>query len=109
MADYGQKCAAEFDYMLSKCKSKGDADGGLPIFLSIESDNGIKILANAAGLRSLRATETPSFEALRSFVEPAAIKISSSSSINMLVHLISKWRKVHLPKLPLFLTVLILW
>ncbi|KAG6750420.1 hypothetical protein POTOM_044913 [Populus tomentosa] len=39
------------------------------------ADNGFKILANAAGLRSLRAVETHSFEALRSPMESAAIKI----------------------------------
>lgn len=71
-----------------------DADGGLPSLPRLRfnkegnllavtiADNGIKILANAAGLRSLRATEAPSFEALRSSNEPAAIKISSSSAIN---------------------------
>jgi hypothetical protein len=40
------------------------------------ADNGFKILANAAGLRSLRAVETQSFEALRSPMESAAIKVT---------------------------------
>lgn len=38
-------------------------------------DSGIKILANAAGMRSLRSVEAPPFEALRSAPEPAAIKV----------------------------------
>lgn len=39
------------------------------------ADNGIKILANGVGLRSLRATEAPSFEASKSSIEPTAIKV----------------------------------
>lgn len=39
------------------------------------ADNGFKILANAAGLRSLRPIEPPSFEALRSPIESAAAKV----------------------------------
>ena len=39
-------------------------------------DNGFKILANASGLRSLRTIETPPFEALRSPIESAAIKVA---------------------------------
>ncbi|KAI3770509.1 hypothetical protein L6452_01645 [Arctium lappa] len=70
-----------------------DADGGLPIFPRLRfnkegnllavatSDNGIKILANAAGLRTLRVTEAPSFEASKSSIEPTAIKMPSSSAI----------------------------
>lgn len=38
-------------------------------------DNGFKILANATGLRSLRTVETPAFEALRSPIESAVIKV----------------------------------
>ena len=38
-------------------------------------DNGFKILANATGLRSLRPIETPAFEALRSPIDSAAIKV----------------------------------
>lgn len=71
-----------------------DADGGLPslprlrfnkegtLLAVTTTDNGIKILANAAGLRSLRTNEAPPFEALRSPIEPPAIKISSSPGIN---------------------------
>ncbi|KAI3810476.1 hypothetical protein L1987_20091 [Smallanthus sonchifolius] len=67
-----------------------DADGGLPIFPRLRfnkegnllavatADNGIKILANAAGLRSLRATEPPSFEASKSSIEPPGIKMQMS-------------------------------
>lgn len=40
------------------------------------SDNGFKILANASGLRSLRAVEPSSFEGLRSPLESAAIKVT---------------------------------
>lgn len=39
------------------------------------ADNGFKILANATGLRSLRPVETPAFEALKSPIESAAIKV----------------------------------
>lgn len=39
------------------------------------ADNGIKILANATGMRSLRTVEAPPFEALRSPLEAAAIKV----------------------------------
>ncbi|KAF5950213.1 hypothetical protein HYC85_012206 [Camellia sinensis] len=42
------------------------------------ANNGIKILATTAGLRSLRVVEAPSFEALRSPIESAAIKINSA-------------------------------
>ncbi|KAI3752557.1 hypothetical protein L2E82_24591 [Cichorium intybus] len=70
-----------------------DADGGLPTFPRLRfnkegnflavatTDNGIKILANAAGLRSVRVSEPPSFDASKSSVEPTAIKIPSPSSI----------------------------
>lgn len=44
------------------------------------ADNGFKILATAAGLRSLRAIETPSFEALRTPVEASALKVKISLS-----------------------------
>lgn len=43
-------------------------------------DNGFKILANAAGLRSIRAVETPSFEALRTPVD-SAIKVTCHSKL----------------------------
>ena len=36
------------------------------------ADNGFKILATPAGLRSLRTVEAPSFEALRPPIEAAA-------------------------------------
>ncbi|CAL5346745.1 unnamed protein product [Camellia sinensis] len=63
-----------------------DAEGGLPslprlrfnkegnLLAVTTADNGIKILATTAGLRSLRVVEAPSFEALRSPIESAAIK-----------------------------------
>ncbi|XP_019187538.1 PREDICTED: topless-related protein 3-like isoform X1 [Ipomoea nil] len=43
------------------------------------ADNGIKILANAVGMRSLRSAEAPPFEALRSPIEAASMKVSGSS------------------------------
>ncbi|CAI9779383.1 unnamed protein product [Fraxinus pennsylvanica] len=46
------------------------------------ADSGIKILANASGMRSLRTVEAP-FEALRSPMEAAAIKASGSSVANV--------------------------
>ncbi|XP_058002863.1 topless-related protein 3-like isoform X2 [Hevea brasiliensis] len=70
-----------------------DADGGLPslprlrfnkegnLLAVTTADNGFRILANAAGLRSLRTVETPAFEALRSPIESAAIKVSGSSGV----------------------------
>ncbi|XP_059648466.1 topless-related protein 3-like [Cornus florida] len=70
-----------------------EAEGGLPSLPRLRfnkegnllavstADNGIKILATAAGLRSLRAVEASSFEALRASGEPAAIKVSGSSGV----------------------------
>ncbi|KAE8010286.1 hypothetical protein FH972_006670 [Carpinus fangiana] len=72
-----------------------DADGGLPnlprlrfskdgnLLAVTTAENGFKILANAAGLRSLRAIETPtpSFDALRSPIESASAKVTGSSAI----------------------------
>lgn len=63
-----------------------DADGGLPSLPRLRfnkegnllavstTDNGFKILATPAGLRSLRTVEASSFEALRPPIEAAAIK-----------------------------------
>ncbi|KAL9233336.1 hypothetical protein vseg_008354 [Gypsophila vaccaria] len=63
-----------------------DADGGLPSLPRLRfnkegnllavstSDNGIKLLATTAGLRSLRTAEAPSFEALRTPIDAAANK-----------------------------------
>lgn len=44
------------------------------------ADNGFKILATAAGVRSLRAIETPPFEALRTHVESTTLKVRISLS-----------------------------
>ncbi|KAL4341350.1 hypothetical protein GQ457_08G009520 [Hibiscus cannabinus] len=69
-----------------------DAEGGLHILPRVRfnkegnllavttADNGFKILANAVGLRALRAVETSSFDPLRSPIASAAIKGSGSSS-----------------------------
>ena len=46
------------------------------------ADNGFKIIANAAGLRALRAVETSGFEALRSPIESAAIKVALISFVS---------------------------
>ncbi|KAF8394610.1 hypothetical protein HHK36_020824 [Tetracentron sinense] len=45
------------------------------------ADNGIKILANSDGLRSLRAIESRSFEALRVPIELTAIKVSGAAAV----------------------------
>ncbi|XP_010259449.1 PREDICTED: protein TPR1 isoform X3 [Nelumbo nucifera] len=70
-----------------------DAEGGLPSFPRLRfnkegnllavttADNGFKILANADGLRSLRAIEGRSFETLRAPTEPAAIKATSAAAV----------------------------
>ncbi|KAK6121065.1 hypothetical protein DH2020_045194 [Rehmannia glutinosa] len=72
-----------------------DAEGGLPslprlrfnregnLLAVTTADNGIKILANATGMRSLRTVEAPPFEALRSPLEAAAIKVSGPSVANV--------------------------
>ncbi|KAL5135926.1 Topless-related protein 3 [Glycine soja] len=69
-----------------------DAEGGLQTLPHLRfnkegnllavttADKGFKILANANGLRSLRTVETPGFEALRSPIESAAVKVASGSS-----------------------------
>ncbi|PPD87380.1 hypothetical protein GOBAR_DD15668 [Gossypium barbadense] len=69
-----------------------EAEGGLPSLprvrfnkegnlLSVTTaDNGFKILANALGLRSLRAVET-SFDPLRTPIVSSAIKASGSSAV----------------------------
>ncbi|XP_041017427.1 topless-related protein 3-like isoform X1 [Juglans microcarpa x Juglans regia] len=70
-----------------------DAEGGLSsvprlrfnkdgnLLAVTTADNGLKILANAVGLRYFRAIEVQSFEALRSPIESAAVKVSGSSAI----------------------------
>ncbi|GAB2277382.1 Topless- protein 3, variant 2 [Dionaea muscipula] len=63
-----------------------DADGGLPSLPRLRfnkegnllavstADNGFKILATAAGLKSLRPVDASSFEALRTPIESASVK-----------------------------------
>ncbi|KAE8677766.1 Protein TOPLESS [Hibiscus syriacus] len=70
-----------------------DAEGGLPSLPRVKfnkegnllavttADNGFKILANAVGIRSLRATETSTFDPLRTPILSAAIKASGSSAV----------------------------
>ncbi|WCJ42998.1 TOPLESS-related 3 [Euphorbia peplus] len=70
-----------------------DADGGLPslprlrfnkegnLLAVTTADNGFKILATASGLRSLRAVETPAFEALRSPIESSSVKVSGPPGV----------------------------
>lgn len=72
-----------------------DADGGLPSLPRLRfnkdgnllavstADNGIKILATATGLRSLRTVEAPPFEALRTPIEAAAIKNGNMEKARM--------------------------
>ncbi|KAL3613110.1 Topless-related protein 3 [Castilleja foliolosa] len=72
-----------------------EAEGGLPslprlrfnkagnLLAVTTADNGIKILANAIGMRSLRTVEAPPFEALRSPLESAAMKVSGPSAANV--------------------------
>ncbi|KAL6188536.1 hypothetical protein ACLB2K_039928 [Fragaria x ananassa] len=67
-----------------------DADGGLPsiprlrfnkegnLLVVTTADNGFKVLANADGLRSLRAIESRSYEASRT---PIEMKVSTSAMV----------------------------
>ncbi|XP_010546752.1 PREDICTED: topless-related protein 3 isoform X2 [Tarenaya hassleriana] len=69
-----------------------DAEGGLPALPRLRfnkegnllavttADNGFKILANAAGFRSLRAVEGPTFEALRTPVSGAPVVSATAVS-----------------------------
>ncbi|KAL3750066.1 hypothetical protein ACJRO7_011102 [Eucalyptus globulus] len=70
-----------------------DAEGGLPnlprlrfnkegnLLAVTTADNGFKILANTVGLRYLKVNETPAFDALRTPIESASIKVSSSPAV----------------------------
>ncbi|TQD69488.1 hypothetical protein C1H46_044979 [Malus baccata] len=71
-----------------------DAEGGLPslprlrfnkegnLLAVTTADNGLKILVNAAGVKTLKAIEsTTSFEGLRPPIESTAIKASGSASV----------------------------
>lgn len=70
-----------------------EADGGLPSFPRLRfnkegnllavttADNGFKILANAVGLKTLKAIDSTSFEGLRSSMDSGALKVSGSSAI----------------------------
>ncbi|PON89542.1 Topless-related protein [Trema orientale] len=70
-----------------------DAEGGLPSFPRLRfnregnllavttTDNGIKILANAIGLKTLKAIESTAFEGLRTPLDAGPIKVSGSSAI----------------------------
>ncbi|KAE8684086.1 Protein TOPLESS [Hibiscus syriacus] len=70
-----------------------DAEGGLPSLPRVKfnkegnllavttADNGFKILANAVGIRSLRATETSTFDPLKTPILSAGIKASVSSAV----------------------------
>ncbi|KAJ8772012.1 hypothetical protein K2173_027189 [Erythroxylum novogranatense] len=66
-----------------------EAEGGLPSLprlrfnkegnlLAVTADVGFKILANAAGMRSLRTMETPAYEAFKSPIEAPAVKVPAS-------------------------------
>ncbi|KAE8725524.1 Topless-related protein 2 [Hibiscus syriacus] len=70
-----------------------DSEGGLPSLPRVKfnkegnllavttADNGFKILANAVGIRSLRATETSTFDPLRTPILSTGIKASGSSAV----------------------------
>ncbi|KAF8387763.1 hypothetical protein HHK36_026418 [Tetracentron sinense] len=58
------------------------------------ADNGFKILANADGLRSLRAIESRSFEALRTPIEPAVIKVSGATAVANINPVISRVERI---------------
>ncbi|XP_044498698.1 topless-related protein 2-like isoform X2 [Mangifera indica] len=76
-----------------------EAEGGLPslprlrfnregnLLVVTTADNGLKILANADGLRALRAMETRSFEASKGTTE---MKVSSSAAVTGISPVISK-------------------
>ncbi|KAL5996259.1 hypothetical protein ACLOJK_026333 [Asimina triloba] len=71
-----------------------DADGGLPslprlrfnkegnLLAVTTADNGVKILANADGLRALRAIGSHSFEPARAPVEPSPVKVSGATVVS---------------------------
>ncbi|KAF8392641.1 hypothetical protein HHK36_022990 [Tetracentron sinense] len=79
-----------------------DAEGGLPALPCLRfnkegnllavttADNGFKILANADGLRFLRAIERRSFDALRTPIESAAIKVSGANAVANIGPVITK-------------------
>ncbi|XP_011622359.1 protein TPR1 [Amborella trichopoda] len=79
-----------------------DAEGGLPslprlrfnkegnLLAVTTADNGFKILANADGLRSLRAMESRSFEAQRVSIESAAPKVSGASMVSTITPAVSR-------------------
>ncbi|KAF4389811.1 hypothetical protein F8388_009944 [Cannabis sativa] len=70
-----------------------DAEGGLPSFPRLRfnkegnllavstTENGFKILANAAGVKTLKAIESTAFEGLRSPLDSGTVKASGSSAI----------------------------
>ncbi|OVA18707.1 WD40 repeat [Macleaya cordata] len=70
-----------------------DAEGGLPslprlrfnkegnLLAVTTAENGFKILANTEGLRSLKAIESRSFDALRAPIEPATTKVPGVAAV----------------------------
>ncbi|XP_010245461.1 PREDICTED: protein TPR1-like isoform X2 [Nelumbo nucifera] len=91
-----------------------DAEGGLPnlprlkfnkdgnLLAVTTVDNGFKILANSDGLRSLRAIESRSFEALKAPIEPTAIKATTAATAANISPSISKVERLETssPKRP---------
>ncbi|KAJ4957139.1 hypothetical protein NE237_013922 [Protea cynaroides] len=77
-----------------KILTSTDAEGGLPSLprmrfnkegnlLAVTTvDNGFKILANADGLRCLRAIENQSLEAVREPIESAPVKVSGAAVVS---------------------------
>ncbi|XP_044486596.1 topless-related protein 2-like isoform X2 [Mangifera indica] len=80
-----------------------EAEGGLPslprlrfnregnLLVVTTAENGLKILANADGLRTLRAMETRSYETSRGITE---MKVSSSAVVTSISPVISKVERV---------------
>ncbi|KHG04331.1 Topless-related 2 -like protein [Gossypium arboreum] len=86
-----------------------EAEGGLPsrprlrfnkegnLLVVTTADNGFKVLANANGLRALRAMEAQSYEASRT---PLEMKVSSSSMLTSIGPVVSKVERVDSPAKP---------
>ncbi|PPS20572.1 hypothetical protein GOBAR_AA00035 [Gossypium barbadense] len=86
-----------------------EAEGGLPsrprlrfnkegnLLVVTTADNGFKVLANANGLRALRAMEAQSYEASRT---PLEMKVSSSFMLTSIGPVVSKVERVDSPAKP---------
>ncbi|XVF62520.1 hypothetical protein PTKIN_Ptkin09bG0014900 [Pterospermum kingtungense] len=89
--------------------SSTEAEGGLPslprlrfnkegnLLVVTTADNGFKVLANASGLRALRAMEARSYEASRT---PLEMKVSTSAMATSIGPVVSKVERVDSPAKP---------